>query len=66
MFSGENFVTRKITLSVAKIKLGLIKDFSLGNLDAKRDWGHAKDYVRVQISIPLLFNIKFFLLLKKR
>ncbi|MBN2459190.1 GDP-mannose 4,6-dehydratase [Candidatus Woesearchaeota archaeon] len=42
---GENFVTRKITLNVAKIKLGLAKCFSLGNLDSKRDWGHAKDYV---------------------
>lgn len=44
---GENFVTRKITVNVAKIKLGLIKCFGLGNLEAKRDWGHAKDYVEV-------------------
>ena len=42
---GENFVTRKITLGLAKIKLGLEDKVSLGNLDAKRDWGHAKDYV---------------------
>lgn len=42
---GETFVTRKITRAVAKIKLGLQKKFYLGNLDAKRDWGHAKDYV---------------------
>jgi len=42
---GENFVTRKITRSVAKIQLGLIESFELGNLNAKRDWGHAKDYV---------------------
>lgn len=42
---GEHFVTRKITLSLAKIKLGLQRDFSLGNLNAKRDWGFAGDYV---------------------
>ncbi len=42
---GETFVTRKITRAVARIKLGLQKDLYLGNLDAKRDWGHAKDYV---------------------
>jgi len=42
---GENFVTRKITRSVAKIALGQIESFELGNLDARRDWGHAKDYV---------------------
>ncbi len=42
---GETFVTRKITRAVAKIKLGLQKKIYLGNLDAKRDWGHAKDYV---------------------
>lgn len=42
---GETFVTRKITRAVARIKLGLQKKFYLGNLDAKRDWGHAKDYV---------------------
>jgi len=42
---GETFVTRKITRAVAKIKLGLQKKLFLGNLDAERDWGHAKDYV---------------------
>ncbi|MFN3341795.1 MAG: GDP-mannose 4,6-dehydratase [Flavobacteriales bacterium] len=42
---GETFVTRKITRAVAKIKLGLQKKVYLGNLDAQRDWGHAKDYV---------------------
>ncbi|XP_032680908.1 GDP-mannose 4,6 dehydratase isoform X2 [Odontomachus brunneus] len=42
---GENFVTRKITRSIAKIQLGLLDVLELGNLDAKRDWGHAKDYV---------------------
>ena len=42
---GENFVTRKITLGLAKIKLGLEKKLFLGNLDAQRDWGHAKDYI---------------------
>lgn len=43
---GETFVTRKITRAVAKIKLGLQKKLYLGNLDAQRDWGHAKDYVQ--------------------
>jgi GDPmannose 4,6-dehydratase len=43
---GETFVSRKITRAVARIKLGLQKKFYLGNLDAKRDWGHAKDFVR--------------------
>lgn len=42
---GETFVTRKITRAVAKIGLGLQQQLFLGNLDAKRDWGHAKDYV---------------------
>ncbi|XP_048695696.1 GDP-mannose 4,6 dehydratase isoform X2 [Caretta caretta] len=42
---GANFVTRKISRSVAKIHLGQMEYFSLGNLDAKRDWGHAKDYI---------------------
>jgi GDPmannose 4,6-dehydratase len=45
---GENFVTRKITRALARIKLGLQKNLYLGNLDAKRDWGHARDYVEVQ------------------
>jgi len=42
---GENFVTRKITRSLAEIELGLRKNFQLGNLESKRDWGYAKDYV---------------------
>merc|ERR1712166_359347 len=44
---GETFVTRKITRAVAKISLGLQELVELGNLDSKRDWGHAKDYVRM-------------------
>jgi len=44
---GETFVTRKITRAVARIKEGLQDYVSLGNLDAKRDWGHARDYVEV-------------------
>jgi len=44
---GETFVTRKITRAVSKIALGLQNKFYLGNLDAQRDWGHAKDYVRM-------------------
>lgn len=43
---GTEFVTRKITRRVAEIKLGLAEDLTLGNLDARRDWGHARDYVR--------------------
>jgi GDPmannose 4,6-dehydratase len=43
---GIEFVTRKVTDGVAKIKLGLTHELVLGNLDAKRDWGHARDYVR--------------------
>ncbi|CAG2066753.1 unnamed protein product, partial [Timema podura] len=42
---GESFVTRKITRSVSKIALGQLECLELGNLDSKRDWGHAKDYV---------------------
>jgi GDPmannose 4,6-dehydratase len=42
---GETFVTRKITRAVGRIKMGLQKKLSLGNLEAKRDWGHARDYV---------------------
>lgn len=44
---GETFVTRKITRAVSRIALGLQEKLYLGNLDAKRDWGHAKDYVRM-------------------
>lgn len=45
---GETFVTRKITRALARIKLGVQDALHLGNLDAKRDWGHARDYVRMQ------------------
>jgi GDPmannose 4,6-dehydratase len=45
---GETFVTRKITRALARIVLGLKECVYLGNLDAKRDWGHAKDYVEMQ------------------
>jgi GDPmannose 4,6-dehydratase len=45
---GETFVTRKITRALARIKLGLQDCLYLGNLDALRDWGHAKDYVEMQ------------------
>jgi len=44
---GETFVTRKITRAASKIALGLQEKLYLGNLDAKRDWGHAKDYIRM-------------------
>jgi GDPmannose 4,6-dehydratase len=43
---GLNFVTRKIARAAARIRLGLQKELRLGNLDALRDWGHSKDYVR--------------------
>lgn len=45
---GETFVTRKITRALARIKLGLQDTLYLGNLDARRDWGHARDYVEMQ------------------
>jgi len=45
---GETFVTRKITRGLARVKVGLQKALYLGNLDAKRDWGHARDYVEMQ------------------
>ncbi len=48
---GETFVTRKITRALARIKLGLQDRLYLGNLDAKRDWGHARDYVEMQYLI---------------
>jgi GDPmannose 4,6-dehydratase len=59
---GETFVTRKITRAVARIALGLQDQLFIGNLDAKRDWGHAKDYVEamwlmLQQSIPEDFVI---------
>jgi GDPmannose 4,6-dehydratase len=45
---GETFVTRKITRGLTRIKVGLQKQLYMGNLDAKRDWGHARDYVEMQ------------------
>jgi GDPmannose 4,6-dehydratase len=48
---GIEFVTRKVTDGVARIKLGLAKELPLGNLEAKRDWGHARDYVEGMHSI---------------
>src|SRR5207245_4518048 len=45
---GETFVTRKITRALARIALGLQDCLYIGNLDAKRDWGHAKDFVRAK------------------
>jgi GDPmannose 4,6-dehydratase len=48
---GETFVTRKITMAVARIALGMQKKLFLGNLSAKRDWGHAKDFVRAMYLI---------------
>ena len=45
---GETFVTRKVTRALARIKLGLQECLYLGNLDARRDWGHARDYVQMQ------------------
>ena len=54
---GVNFVTRKITLGLSRVKLGLEKELNLGNLDSKRDWGYSKDYVEgiwkiLQHSVP--------------
>ena len=45
---GETFVTRKITRGLARIKVGLQRELYLGNLDARRDWGHARDYIEMQ------------------
>jgi GDPmannose 4,6-dehydratase len=45
---GETFVTRKITRGLARIKMGLQSEIFLGNLDARRDWGHARDYIEMQ------------------
>src|ERR1700678_3794581 len=45
---GETFVTRKVTRALARIKLGLQQKLYLGNLDSRRDWGHARDYVKAQ------------------
>ena len=48
---GENFVSRKITLSAARIYYGLQEKLTLGNLEARRDWGHARDYVMAMLKI---------------
>jgi GDPmannose 4,6-dehydratase len=48
---GTNFVTNKVCKEAVKIKLGLSNELKLGNLDASRDWGHAKDYVKVMWQI---------------
>jgi GDP-mannose 4,6-dehydratase len=48
---GQTFVTRKITRAVANIKMGNQACLFLGNIDAKRDWGHARDYVYVSLTI---------------
>ena len=53
---GENFVTRKITRAVARIKKKLQQTLELGNIEAKRDWGHAKDYVEAQWQILQRFT----------
>jgi GDPmannose 4,6-dehydratase len=49
---GETFVTRKITRAVARIEVGSRASLYLGNLDAKRDWGHARDYVAHAMADP--------------
>ena len=61
-YRGETFVTRKITRGLSRIKLGLQKLLYLGNLDAKRDWGHAKDYVEMQWMILQQKNLMITLL----
>ena len=48
---GENFVTRKVTQAAARIKLGLQKTITLGNLEARRDWGFAGDFVKAMWSM---------------
>jgi GDPmannose 4,6-dehydratase len=71
---GETFVTRKITIGLSKIKLGLQKKLILGNIYSKRDWGHAKDYVEAQwlilqtkkpddfvIATKKQFSVKYFI-----
>ncbi|CDQ61488.1 unnamed protein product [Oncorhynchus mykiss] len=50
-FPGVNYVTRKISRSVAKVHLGQLESISLGNLHSKRDWDHAKDYAEVRLDI---------------
>ena len=53
---GETFVTRKITRALSQISVGLQDCLYLGNLDAKRDWGHAKDFVEAMYLICLLYT----------
>lgn len=52
---GQTFVTRKITRAVANIKMGNQECLFLGNIDAKRDWGHARDYVYVSLFLLNLY-----------
>lgn len=59
---GFEFVTRKITSAVARIKLGLSSELRLGNLEAKRDWGHAADYVRAMHAMLQLPNADDFVI----
>ena len=59
---GEEFVTRKITLAAAKIKLGLQKDLFLGSLDSKRDWSYAGDFVKAFYDIISLQEASDFVL----
>ena len=63
--SGETFVTRKITRAVAKITLGQQEYVELGNLDSKRDWGHAKDYVEVSNKFLFFVYDSFFIPVKR-
>jgi hypothetical protein len=62
--AGPTFVTRKITRAVARIKKGLQETLYLGNLEAKRDWGHARDYIRVR-GEPRKLNFSMLALLGK-
>lgn len=57
--TGETFVTRKVTRAVAKISLGQQEVLQLGNLDAKRDWGHAKDYIEV-MCLEIMLCLSFY------
>jgi hypothetical protein len=61
-FLGPTFVTRKITRAVARIHLGKQNELFLGNLNSLRDWGHAKDYIRVKKKKKIDFGIKKFFL----
>ena len=59
---GETFVTRKITIAISKIYFNKLKYFTVGNLDAKRDWGHAKDYAEGMYLISTYRNAEDFVL----